>query len=408
MIIVGIFATVLALPQTLAKLPLQNLLKNELHVDRTANAAFFFWTTLPWYFKPFAGILTDSVPLFGSRRKSYIMVGALFGVLAWVGLYFTPHDYNRLLCACFAISLFTVIASAGIGGYMVETAQASSASGRLTAIRTSVEQLCAVIYGPGGGYLAGIALGWTALACGGTLFLIVPATIFFLHEQHKSFPARNLTNNAVKQLGKIGSAKTMWAAAGLMALFYMAPGVTTAVFYKQQNDLHLDTQAQGTLQFISGICGILAAIVYGYACRRLNLRTLLVVCLSMATAANFVFLFYTSPANARLIEGFNGFGYTLAELVMMDLAVRATPAGSEGLGFSLMMSVRNFALYGTDWLGSAALDQYHLPFDALVAANCATTLLTVPLALLLPGNFVRKRDAERDETAAAPRGLLQD
>ncbi len=398
----------LALPQTLAKLPLQNLLKNELHVDRAANAAFFFWATVPWFFKPFAGILTDSVPLFGSRRKNYMMVGALLGALAWIGLYFTPHDYNRLLRTCFAISLFTMIASAGIGGYMVETAQASSASGRLTAIRTSIDQLCTVIYGPGGGYLAGIALGWTALACGGTVFLIVPAAVFFLREQHKRLPGRTLARNAVEQLGKIGSAKTMWAAAGLMALFYMAPGVTTAVFYKQQNDLHLDTQAQGTLQCISGVCGILAAIGYGYACRRLNLRTLLVICLTMATAANFVFLFYTSPVNARLIEGFNGFGYTLAELVMMDLAVRATPAGSEGLGFSLMMSVRNFALYGTDWLGSAALDKYHLPFDALVAANCATTLLTVPLALLLPGTFVRKKDAALYESAPAPKGLLRD
>jgi len=36
----------------------------------------------------------------------------------------------------------------------------------------------------------------------------------------------------------------------------------------------------------------------------------------------------------------------------MDLAIRATPAGSEAFGFSLLMSVRNFALFGTDWFGS--------------------------------------------------------
>lgn len=41
-IVVGVLATTLAQPQTLGRIPLQNLLKNELHVDRAANAAFFF------------------------------------------------------------------------------------------------------------------------------------------------------------------------------------------------------------------------------------------------------------------------------------------------------------------------------------------------------------------------------
>ena len=54
---------------------------------------------------------------------------------------------------------------------------------------------------------------------------------------------------------------------------------------------------------------------------------------------------------------------------MMDLAVRATPSGSEGLGFSLMMSVRNFTLFGSDWIGSKLLDAYHLHFNTLVIAN---------------------------------------
>src|ERR1700689_3590491 len=84
-IVVGVFATSLAQPQVLARLPLQNLLKNELHVGRAANAAFFFWAGLPWYFKPFAGILTDAFPVLGSRRRSYILVSSSLAVLAWVG-----------------------------------------------------------------------------------------------------------------------------------------------------------------------------------------------------------------------------------------------------------------------------------------------------------------------------------
>src|SRR5215467_8460591 len=96
-IIAGVLATTLAQTQVLARLPLQNLLKNELNVDRTANAAFFFWAGLAWYLKPLAGILTDAYPLFGSRRKSYIVLSASLAALSWLVLIVTPHQYRNLL-----------------------------------------------------------------------------------------------------------------------------------------------------------------------------------------------------------------------------------------------------------------------------------------------------------------------
>src|SRR5215470_1233434 len=133
-IVAGVLATTLAQTQVLARLPLQNLLKNELQVDRTANAAFFFWAGLAWYLKPLAGVLTDAFPLFGSRRKSYILMSAALAGVSWLTLTVTPHQYRSLLSVAVVINAFMVIASTAVGGYMVETAQATSGSGRLTAI----------------------------------------------------------------------------------------------------------------------------------------------------------------------------------------------------------------------------------------------------------------------------------
>jgi len=167
-IVAGVLATTLAQTQVLARLPLQNLLKNELHADRTANAAFFFWAGLAWYLKPFAGILTDAFPLFGSRRKSYILISATLAALSWLALIVTPHEYRALLFVVIVINTFMMITSTVVGGYMVETAQASSGSGRLTALRQFVQQACWIVNGPAAGYLASIAFGWTAAACGGS------------------------------------------------------------------------------------------------------------------------------------------------------------------------------------------------------------------------------------------------
>ena len=185
----------------------------------------------------------------------------------------------------------------------------------------------------------------------------------------------------------------------------------TAVFYIQQNDLHMNTQAQGFLTFLSGSAGVVAAALYGaFACRRLTLRTLLIVCLLAGAVGNFAYWFYGSVTQASIAETVNGFGYTLAEVAIMHLAVRATPAGSEALGFSLIMSVRNFCLYGGDWSGAAMIDRWHLPFHQLVAINAATTLLAVPLVLFLPKALTLARDARQsdatiDMTPPPPHGL---
>ena len=173
--------------------------------------------------KPFAGILTDAFPLFGNRRKSYILISAVLAALSWLALIVTAHEYRYLLSVAIVINAFMVIASTAVGGYMVETAQATSGSGRLTAIRQFIQQACLVINGPAAGYLASIAFGWTAAACGAIMFLLVPITILFLRERRQGLDSREGLDNAKRQLVNIATARTMWAAAGLMALFYIAP-----------------------------------------------------------------------------------------------------------------------------------------------------------------------------------------
>src|SRR6202022_4812947 len=94
-IVFGIFASTMPQPQALGKLPLQFLLKNDVHITREQMAAFFFWCGLAWYLKPFAGILTDAFPFFGTRRRSYILISATLAALSWLVLIVTPHEYRN-------------------------------------------------------------------------------------------------------------------------------------------------------------------------------------------------------------------------------------------------------------------------------------------------------------------------
>lgn len=407
-ILVGIIATTLSQTQVLAKIPIQNLLKNELHVDRTLNAAFFFWTIFPWYLKPLVGVFTDAFPLFGSRRKSYILGSTTLATLSWAVLYFTPHQYSQLLLVTITINAFMVIMSTVVGAYLVEVGQATSGTGRLTAARQIASYGSYLPSGALGGLLASVAFGFTIASCGSITFLLLPVTIIFLHERRRKVDARELIGNAGKQLGKIATAATMWGAAGFLALFYIAPGQQTALFYRQQDVLHMNTHGQGMLFFTQGAGGVVAAALYAFACKRYTLRNLLFICLTAGTLGALAYLFYYSVPMAFVAEACWGFGFVLCECALCDLAARATPKGSEGLGYALMMSVRNFALYGTDMFGSALMDKYHLSFNKLILSNAATTAITIPLVLLLPLSLVGTKDSDTPEDLGMPRNMVQE
>src|SRR3990170_525040 len=52
-------------------------IKESLSLTPSQLAGVAVWLSLPWTVKMVFGELVDSVPIFGSQRKSYILIGAL-------------------------------------------------------------------------------------------------------------------------------------------------------------------------------------------------------------------------------------------------------------------------------------------------------------------------------------------
>jgi predicted MFS family arabinose efflux permease len=402
-VVVGVLATSLPQTQVLGAVPIRNLLKNAMHASRESSAAFVFWVTLPWYFKPLVGMVQDAFPIWGTRRKSYMLVGSVLATVAWLALDFTPYAYRAFLITCFAINFAMMVTLTAVGGYMVEIARANASSGRLTAVNNAVIQATYIISGVASGYLASIDFTWTPIACGMITFLLVPVAIWCLNEQRATTrTGTQIFTAAGGKLAQIGKARALWLAAAVAFLFYFSPGIQTAQFYAQQNDLHLTTQQQGNLISMAGACGVLGAFLYGaFAAKRFKLRYLLIACIVIGASSQAAYVFYNSYAGARFIDSFNGFGFTLTEVAMMHVAVRATPAGCESLGFAILIGVRNFGVFGGDWLGAALQDHFHLSFHTLAAINAAGSLLAIPVALLIPAAIVMGRDGEKVDPGAA-------
>ena len=76
--------------------------KESLTLTPAELAAIAVWLALPWTIKMVFGELVDSVPLFGSRRRAYILIGAaltaagMLTLAAAAGTWFTQHNPARL------------------------------------------------------------------------------------------------------------------------------------------------------------------------------------------------------------------------------------------------------------------------------------------------------------------------
>jgi MFS family permease len=186
--------------------------------------------------------------------------------------------------------------------------------------------------------------------------------------------------------------KNLWVALLFIALFYFSPGFSTPLFYKLTDELHFSKQAIGNLGIFSGAFAILSAILYSQLIKRFPIRILILLAIALAAIGTLLYLYYTSWKRAMLIESQNGFFFGLAEVALIDLAARATPKGCEGLGYSLILSIRNMSLFGADVVGSYLAD-HRWPFSQLVFLNAGTTAIVLILVPFLPSALMQSKDA---------------
>ncbi len=412
LISVGLFITTFGQPGVVGQLPFLFLFKNEFHVNAAQQANFFAIATFAWYLKPLAGLLCDSFPLFGTRRRGYLISAAAVAGLTWALFAVAPRSYGYFFWLMVVLNAAMVIASTTIGGLLVEAGQAGRATGGLASVRYGIDGVINVIAGPLGGWLATRAFGITAGIGAFLLFSLVPLSLVLVKEHRVARRNLEVWSAAAVQFRLILRSKTMWGAAALLLFVFMAPGFGIALKYYQQDVLRFSTQFIGRLQAFAGVAGILATALYAYFCRRLSLKPLLLGGILLNAMSSLLYLFYRSPVSAMVIDSANGFLAILGILPLFDLAARATPKGSESFGYALLMSVYNVAVFVVSdplgsWLYESPMAGWHHNLERLILLNSGTSLVALLLVPLLPGILLAHRDGEHaGETGATERTVV--
>jgi hypothetical protein len=392
----GLFVTGLGWPWLIGQVPFYLLLKNRLGLPPQAVGVFRAVTTFAWYVKPLVGLVSDAYPLGGTRRHGYLVAGTAAATALWLAFAFVPVSYWRLLAVMAALNLALAFVSTAVGGLLVEAGQRRGASGRLSALREGLLGLIALVGGPVGGWLAARALLWTASAGALVVGAFLPV-VLLLHREPRAAPggAAAVMAAARRQLAAIVPSRAMWTTAGLLFLVNIAPGFQTPLVYHQQDVLHFSPVLMGRLQAVGGVGAVVGAAAYAIACRFVPVGTSLVAGIGLNAGSTLFYLGYDSAGAAVAITAAAAVLGTLATVPLFDLAVRATPRGSESLGYALMLAVYSLAQFGvSDVLGSWLYGRLHLSFEQLVWVNAASTAAVLLFVPLLPRRLL-----------AAPEGL---
>lgn len=144
--------------------------KDELHLSPVDLAALSGLFIVPWTIKPLYGFFSDTVPLFGYRRKSYLLLAGLVGSASWLALATVVDSVEAAVAACILASASVAVSDVVVDSLVVERARESSEAGDGSSGGGALQSLCWSCQAVGGIV--------SAYASGSLLDVMTPKEVF--------------------------------------------------------------------------------------------------------------------------------------------------------------------------------------------------------------------------------------
>jgi predicted MFS family arabinose efflux permease len=366
-------------------------------------ADFMLMSTVPWLIKPVYGLVSDFVPLFGRRRKSYFLVASGLAAFAGLTLSVLPyHDYWRMAGLFTAMGFGLAFTDVLTDAMMVESGRARGLTGAFQSVQWFAIYGASILVGVLGGYLAETRNlhGAFLLAACFPLVSFTMATLF-VREPRSRLDAAAFRERW-RAIRRAAGTRDLWLVAGFIFFFNFSPSFGPAFLYYQTDVLKFDQQFIGILGSLSAIGYMLGALIYAPLSRRLPLRRIILWAIGVTATATLSYLLYRDRASAVVID--TGFGVLamLTQLAFLDLSAKACPPRVEATFFALLMSVYNLAVQLSTNVGARLYDW--IGFTGLVLVSAIMTALTYVLVpwVRIGAIEARARAAPPDTITAAP------
>jgi Na+/melibiose symporter-like transporter len=385
--------------------PTRSLLKHWEH--SAASAAWFaFALSLPWAIKPLYGLLTDFVPLAGSRRRSYLLLTTAAAFVGMTAVYVLPLSSDKatlllilLLLPAVAIAFSDVV----IDALMVEVGQPRGMTGRLQSIQWASLYTATIMTGVVGGALSqrGLQqLGFliAGLACGVSLVAIWLLVREPLQPTDASGPLSatgktperrggSTFRHAVAQMWETFRQPGVLAIGAFLLLRNFNPFSSTVLYYYSTAHLQFNDQFVGMLTSGHAAGVVLGSVVYGVVCRRVPVHWMIHGSIAAGILATMAYWGYRDATSGVVVSLAVGIAFAIGELTQLDLAARVCKPETAATTFALLMSLSNLSLSLAQGLGGSIYEiiagwwGYASAFQSLVAVGA---LFTAACWLLVP------------------------
>jgi MFS family permease len=344
-------------------------------------ATFFTFSIVPWLIKPAYGLLSDFVPLFGHRRKSYLLLNSSLAAGAGLAMGLAAPPRYWWLAGLFALmGLGLAFTDVLVDALMVENGKPLGLTGAFQAVQWGAVYAASVLVGELGGFLAERR----SLSAAFVLAALFPLmsfgmTLFFVHD----VPARADREAFRQTMAAIRAAlgeRDVWIVAGFLFFWTFSPSFGPALLYYQADVLKFSQQFIGHLGALGALAAVGGAFIYAPLSRQVPLKRLINASIGMGVAGTLAYLLYRDAWSAVVIDTVFGGVSMITELAFLDLAAKSCPRRVEATFFALLMSVFNggnqssrvVGAYLYDWLG-------YTPLVLISTAFTAAAWFLVPL-----------------------------
>ena len=367
--------------------PLNYYLKETFGWTPVQVTAYLTILNLPWIIKPVYGIVTDFLPLFGYRRKAYLVIAnaAGAGAYCWVTQITAP---GQLVFALLLTAYAMAISSTLCGAILVENGQRLGASDAFVNQQWLWFNIAALASGFIGGQLVERLSPAAALHAAAAIIAVAPLavvfTTWFLISEPKSRIDLTEMKKTFGSLLAAFSLRELWFVGAFLFLYYLSPGLGTPLYYHMTDHLKFSQEYIGILGSISSGGWIIGALLYRRFLKGITARTLLNLSILLGTLTTSAFLLLWNEATAAFINFFSGFAGMVAFLATLTLAADYCPQRAEGFAFAALMSITNLSAALSDNIGSFLYEHlFDRRLDPLILVSAAFTALAFAFVPML-------------------------
>ncbi len=353
---------------------------------------YFAVLNFPWVIKPVFGLVSDFLPLFGYRRTSYLLLASAGAALSYGGIAFLsdPREFALLLVLT---SYAMATASTLCGALLVENGQDFNRSSAFVGQQWLWFYFAIMASAFVGGQLVEVLPAATALKAAAAIAAVAPLAVLIgaplLLRESRTRVGRQELRDTLLGIVEAVKSRRLWLVAAFLFLYAFAPGFGTPLYFHMTDTLGFSQAYIGVLGAIASAGWIAGALLHRLLLRRMSSRSLLYLSILLGTVSAASFLLLRDEVTAAVVNFANGVALMIATIASLTLAARNCPRRAEGFAFAALMSISNLADIAS--LNSGAFLYEHVfanhlaPLIIVSAATTALAALLVPLLQLEHG-----------------------